>query len=158
LLVAAVLFLIVFSPFVSMVFEGVFLDYDLYTVRLGSTLAHPGDARDVADYVNARTSADDVVLCSPTIAWLFRANAADFQMALAATGAATQHFPADIPATRFRFDPRLENATYVVVDPLWRGWASAQMPEVARLVREIETGWVLERSFGAFDVYRQSPD
>jgi 4-amino-4-deoxy-L-arabinose transferase-like glycosyltransferase len=153
-LVAIILFFVVFSPFVSMVYEGVFLNYNLFTVRLGATLADPGAAREVAGYVNARTSADDVVLCSPTIAWLFDADAADFQMAVAATGRATQHFPADIPASRFRFDPRLENATYVIVDPLWRGWASAQMPDVATMVEEVEADWVLETTIGHFEVYR----
>ena len=154
LLVAVILFFVIFSPFVSMVYEGAFLGYSLFTVRLGATLADPGAAREVADYVNARTSAGDVVLCSPTIAWLFDANAADFQMAIAATGRATQHFPAGIPASRFRFDPRLENATYAVIDPLWRGWASAQMPDVATMVRKVEADWVLEANIGHFEVYR----
>jgi hypothetical protein len=74
-------------------------------------------------------------------------------MAIAATGRATQHFPAGIPASRFRFDPRLENATYAVVDPLWRGWASAQMPDVAVMVEEIGAEWVLEATIGRFEVY-----
>ena len=154
LFVAVILFFVVFSPFVSMVYEGMFLNYSLFTVRLGGTLADPGAATEVAGYVNAHTSADDVVLCSPTIAWLFDANAADFQMAVAATGRATQHFPADIPASRFRFDPKLENATYVIVDPLWRGWASAQMPDVAVMVKEVEADWALETTIGYFEVYR----
>ena len=72
----------------------------------------------------------------------------------ATTGQATQHFPADIPFDRFRFDPRLENAAYVVLDPLWRGWASSVMPQVADMVREVEEEWVLEERFGAFEVYR----
>jgi len=137
-----------------MIAEGVWLDYGLYLARFGGTLADPTTARRVAAYVNARTSSDDVVLCSPTIAWLFHAQAADFQMAIAATGGATQHFPPGIPPSRFRFDPRLENAAYVIVDPLWRGWASAQMPAVAGLVEEVEGNWSLETRFGEFEVYR----
>ncbi len=156
-LTAAILFFLVFSPFVSMVYEGLFLDYSLFTARLGTTLADPQTARLATSFVNARTVPGDVVLCSPTIAWLLHAQAADFQMAIAATGQATQHFPAGIPPSRFRFDPRLENATYVILDPFWRGWASAQMPEVAQIVREVEEGWVLERRFGKFEVYRYPP-
>lgn len=148
---------LILSPFVSMLYEGFFLDYSLFTVRLGTTLADPQTARLATSFVNARTSPDDVVLCSPTIAWLLHTHAADFQMAVAATGRATQHFPADIPSSRFRFDPRLENATYVILDPLWRGWASTQMPEVAEMVREVEEGWGLERRFGEFEVYRHPP-
>jgi hypothetical protein len=140
-----------------MIAEGVWLDYGLYLARLGDTLTDPVAARQVADYVNHRTAQDDVVLASPTIAWLFRSHVAGFQMAIAATGQATQHFPADIPFARFRFDPRLDNATYVVLDPLWQGWASAQMPAVLRMVREVEANWSLERTFGDFQIYR-NPD
>jgi 4-amino-4-deoxy-L-arabinose transferase-like glycosyltransferase len=149
----AILFLLLLAPPISMVAEGVWLDYGLYMTRFGNTLADPAAAVQVAAYVNARTSPDDVVLCSPTIAWLFDAQAADFQMAIAATGRATQHFPADIPVSRFRFDPRLENAAYVVLDPLWRGWGSAQMPEVAAMVEEVEAEWRLEKVVGSFEVY-----
>lgn len=149
-----ILFLLLLAPLISMIAEGVWLDYSLYLARFGNTLAEPAAAERVAAHVNARISSDDVVLSSPTIAWLFDADAADFQMAIAATGKVTRHFPADIPVSRFRFDPRLENATYVVLDPLWRGWASAQMPDVAAIVEEVETGWVLEVTVGHFEVYR----
>ena len=154
LLTSLILFLLLLAPPISMVAEGVWLDYDLYLARFGDTLADPVTAERVADYVNQRTTREDVVLASPTIAWLFHSHVADFQMAVAVTGQATQHFPAQIPLVRFRFDPHLENAAYVVVDPLWRGWASAQMPAVARMVREIETGWILETIIGSFEIYR----
>ena len=157
LLTALILFLLLLAPPISMVAESVWLDYGLYLARLGDTLFDPVAADRVADYVNRRTTKEDVVLSSPTIAWLFHAHAADFQMAVAATGQATRHFPADIPLERFRFDPRLEHATYVILDPLWRGWASAQMPQVAEMVREVEEGWVLEARLGEFDIYRRPP-
>jgi hypothetical protein len=157
LLTGLVLFLLLLAPPISMIAEGIWLDYALYLVRFGDILADPVAADQTAAYVNARTAHGDVVLCSPTIAWLLHAQAADFQMAIAATGQATQHFPAGIPPSRFRFDPRLENATYVILDPFWRGWASAQMPEVAQIVWEVEEGWVLERRFGKFEVYRCPP-
>ena len=54
-------------------------------------------------------------------------------------------------------EPRLENATYVILDPLWRGWASAQMPQVAEMVRDVEKEWVLEARLGEFDIYRRPP-
>jgi len=142
----SIVFLIIVSLFTSIVFEALFLHYGSFTDRL--------DSMDVLADPETATSPDDLVLCSPTIAWLLHAHAADFQMAVAATGRATQHFPADIPFSRFRFDPRLENATYVILDPLWRGWASARMPEVAEMVREVEEGWGMERRFGEFEVYR----
>ena len=154
----AILFVTVVSFFASATFQDLFYLRRVSVVwRLeeGGMLADPYSARQAAAYVNAHTASDDVVLSSPTIAWLFEAQAADFQMALAATGQATQHFPAGIPAERFRFDPRLENASYVVLDPLWRGWASQQMPAVAAMVQAVEREWVLEARFGAFEVYRR---
>jgi 4-amino-4-deoxy-L-arabinose transferase-like glycosyltransferase len=154
-LTALVLFLLLLTPALSMVAEGIWLNYSLYTERFGDTVADPITAGQVADYVNGRTSPDDVVLVSPTIAWLVHARAADFQMAVAATGKATVHFPANLPPSRFRFDPRLENARYVILDPLWQGWASDQMPEVAEMVQAVQKGWILEKRFGKFQVYRQ---
>ena len=150
-----ILFLLLVAPAFSMIAEGVWLNYSLYTARLGDTLADPAAAGQVAEYVNARTSPEEVVLTSPAIAWLLRAHAADFQMAVAATGKATAHFPANIPLARFRFDPRLETATYVILDPLWRGWGAAQMPEVKAMVQTVEKQWVLQGRIGAFDVYRR---
>jgi len=151
---ASTLFLIVGAPLVSMAAEGIWMDYDLYLSRFGGTLANPQAARAAAAHVNAHTGSEEVVLASPTIAWLIEAKTADFQMAVAATGEATQHFPAGIPRDRFRFDPRLEKAVYVVLDPLWRGWAAGQMDEVGAMVNEVEAAWQLERSFGEFDIYR----
>ncbi len=154
LLTACLVFAMVVAPLLSLLAEGPLLDYALFTARMGGTLADPAAARQVVDYVNSRTGPADVVLASPTIAWLFDSPAADLQMAVAATGRATQHFPADIPPSRFRFDPRLEEATYVVLDPLWRGWGAAQMAEVAQIVETVEAEWTLERTLGSFDVYR----
>lgn len=154
-LTSLILFLLLVAPAFSMIAEGVWLNYGLYAARLGDTLADPVAAGQVAEYVNERTSSDKVVLASPSIAWLFRAHAADFQMAVAATGKATAHFPANVPPARFRFDPRLENATYVILDPLWRGWGAAQMPEVKAMVQTVEKQWVLQARIGVFDVYRR---
>jgi 4-amino-4-deoxy-L-arabinose transferase-like glycosyltransferase len=153
-LTSGVLFLLLAAPLVTMAAEGVWMGHALYLSRFGSTLADPSTARKAAAYVNAYTDRKDVVLTSPTIAWLVDARAADFQMAVAATGRATQHFPAGIPEQRFRFDPRLEDAAYVILDPVWRGWAAGQMSEVARMVEEVEGAWSLEVAFGDFYVYR----
>jgi hypothetical protein len=154
LLTAGLLFALILTPFLSMTAEGFLLDYQLFTTRMGGTLTVPQDAREATSYVNSRTTPDDVVLASPTIAWLLDAHAADFQMAVAATGQATQHFPAGIPSSRFRFDPRLENASYVILDSLWRGWGAAQMDNVARMVETIESEWTLEIAVGDLAIYR----
>lgn len=151
--VGVVVFVIALSPLVAMLADGLFLDYKLSTTHLAGTLADPTEAESVANFVNANASADDVVLASPSILWLFRAQVADFQQAVAITGHRTQHYPASIPRDRFLFDCSLENADFVVLDPLWRGWASQMMPEVAQMVIEVET-WPLALKAGDFEVYR----
>jgi hypothetical protein len=153
---AGVVFLVCVSLLVAIFHEALVLNYFPFIGRLASmgVLADPKTARLATSFVNDRTSEDDVVLTSPTIAWLIDAHAADHQMAIAATGRSTQHFPEGIPRDRFRFDPRLGNATYVILDPFWRGWASDNMPEVERMVQEVEEEWVLEERFGDFEVFR----
>ncbi len=119
-------------------------------------LINAADAREAAEYVNRRTSAGDVVIGSPPVAWLFDAQAADFQMAVAATGEGTVHFPPDVPAARFAFDPRYTGARFVVVDNLWRNWGAVHIPGVLRMLREVES-WPRVFEAGAIEVYR-NPD
>jgi 4-amino-4-deoxy-L-arabinose transferase-like glycosyltransferase len=152
-MVGMAVFVMALSPLIAMLAEGLFLDYKLSTAHLAGTLADPTEAKSVANFVNANTSADDVVLASPSILWLFHAQVADFQQAVAITGRRTQHYPAGIPRDRFLFDCSLENANFVVLDPLWRGWASQMMLEVAQMVTEVET-WPLALKAGDFEVYR----
>jgi 4-amino-4-deoxy-L-arabinose transferase-like glycosyltransferase len=117
-------------------------------------MGDPSDAGQVTAWVNARTEPTDVVLASPTIAWLLDAHAADFQMALAAEGQATEHFPSYVPAGRWRFDPRLANADYVIVDSMWREWATGEMPAVEEMVQQIDAKWPKVQTVGDYDVYR----
>ena len=148
-------FTFVISPLLISFYQALILD-SLPVTRLESAgmFASPETATQATSYVNDHTSANDVVLASPTIAWLIEAHAADFQMAILATGQDSYHMPGDIPASRFRFDPSLASASYVILDPLWRGWASDSMPEVAAMVDTIDQEWMMERRFGEFEVYR----
>ncbi len=147
------LFLIVVSPLL--------LSTAVYFVDIGgrrstpvdAVLVEAHDARQVLEYLNTRLQPDDLVIASPAIAWGVEARTADFQQTLAAQGIATQHFPADIPANRFAYDPRYQSARYVVVDRIWRNWAALNMPEVAAMLAEAET-WPLEFSAGEVQVYR----
>src|SRR5262249_13865506 len=87
-------------------------------------LIRADDAIRVAQFVNTHANSDDLVIASSAMAWQLQTRTADFQMASVATGQATPHFPDDLPASRFVYDPRLENARYVVIDDLWRNWAA----------------------------------
>ncbi len=147
------LLLVVAAPFLTSVILTVDRVRGNFGTVIDAFLIDPEDAQRVAEFVNEQTYAGDVVIASPAVAWLFQANAADFQMAVAATGRATAHLPADIPADRFAFDPRITQARFVVVDNLWRNWGAVHMPEVDTLMRQVET-WPLVFAAGELAVYR----
>jgi hypothetical protein len=104
-------------------------------------LLNPAEARAAAAYVNAQVGPTDLVIASPGLAWLVcgrgtgvSCRVADYQMAVAATGQATPHLPANLPPDRWAFDPRFAQARYIVVDNLWRNWAAVHMPQVDALL------------------------
>lgn len=117
------------------------------------SVTNPADARQVAEWVNARTQREDVVLASPTIAWLLDANAADFQQALAFEGIATANYATGLPRARFLYDVSFENARFVIVDRLWRGWAVEIMPELRNSLKLVQS-WRRVYSQGEFEVYQ----
>lgn len=123
-----------------------------YQTPIDAVLVDTSQARRAADFLNARLLPEDLVLASPATAWLFQAHAADFQIALAARGLPTRHFPRDIPPERFAFDPRLEQARYVMVDRIWRNWGAPNMPGVADMLAQAES-WPLVYSAGEVQVY-----
>lgn len=112
------------------------------------------EARAAAAYVNARLAPGELALASPAVAWLIEGQAADFQMAAAATGRATPHLPADVPADRWAFDPRFGRARFVVVDALWRNWAAVHVPGAGEMVEEV-AGWPLRLEVGRVRVYER---
>ncbi len=147
-----VFFLIIITPVLISAFLSVFQVQNGLSSGIDNLLVNAIDAGKVADYVNQHSEADDVVLTSPAISWLFDSQIADFQMAIAAEGKATKHFPADIPLERFAFDPRYTQARYVVIDPVWRNWAAANMPEVEAMIADVKK-WTLVFQSGEIDVY-----
>lgn len=118
-------------------------------------LLQPEQVLAAADYVNNHTSPTDLVIASPTVAWLLDSRVADFQMMVAVSGRATPHLPADIPPNRLAFTPALGQASYVILDPLWFNWAVVHVPGLAEMVREIEQ-WPMVFAAGDIAVY-QSP-
>lgn len=126
-----------------------------YPTAIDSFLLDPEAARQVAEFVNARTQPGDTVIASPGIGWLFDADTADFQMADAFEGYETPHLPANIPPSRFAFDPRYQQARFVVVDSLWRNWGAVNIPAVAAMLADIET-WPLAFDAGGIQVYENT--
>lgn len=113
----------------------------------------PDDARAVTALVNSMTDQNSVVLASPTITWLIKARVGDFQQALAYEGSMTENYGPVLPRERFLYDVSFENAEFVIVDRIWRGWAAERMPSLKNYLRIIES-WPRVKSQGEFDVYQ----
>lgn len=112
-----------------------------------------GDADEIIARVNAVVRPDDIVLASPQIGWALEGRVADFQQSVAFSGQETVHFPGGLPKSRFAFNPALSNADFVVIDDLWRGWASEAMPAVREMVAEVDQ-WPVVTTVGEFSVHR----
>jgi len=125
---------------------------DRFSTHIDPFLIDPHHARKVRRFVNEQSNAGDVVIASPSLAWLLQANTADVQMAIAAAGQGTPDLPGDIPADRFAFDPRPTQARFVIVDNLWRNWAAPSVPGALELLRQVET-WPLAFQAGEIEVY-----
>ncbi len=128
-----------------------------FHIPIDSFLIKPEDARQAAQYVNAHAQPGDVVIASPGVAWLIEGDVADFQMAMAAAGQVTPHLPADLPPERFAFDPRFEEARFVMVDPLWDTWAIIHIPGLSDELLTIRNRGTAFQS-GSIEVYEEPND
>jgi 4-amino-4-deoxy-L-arabinose transferase-like glycosyltransferase len=131
--------------------------HDRLHTTIDGFLLEPGAAQDAAEFVNQRVTADDLIIASPTLAWMVQSQAADMQMPLAYRGQGTPHLPANVPPERWAFDPGIERARYVIVDNLWRNWAVPNVPGVSALLREIEAWPVVHRT-GEIVIYENPED
>jgi len=146
------LFVIILSP---VVMTGVLGFYQADTgikTDIDPVMIDARDAEAVIDFVNERVNANELIIASPAIAWAINANVADFQMALAYEGNETIHLPGDIPRDRFSFPVDINDATYVVIDPIWRNWAVSNIDGVQRMVDKIED-WPLVLGVEEIEVY-----
>ncbi len=130
---------------------------DGFHTDIDGFLLDPIAARDAAEFVNQRATSDDLIIASPTLAWMLHANVADMQMPIAYRGQATPHLPGNIPAERWAFDPSVEQARFVIVDNLWRNWAVPNVPGVADMLHEIEAWPIVFRS-GEIVIYQNPED
>ena len=146
-------FLVLVAPFLVSTFLTFLQVRDSFRTPIDWVLVEPKAASHVARVVNQISDPDDMVIASPALAWSFDTQTTDFQLALAAQGVKTEHFPANIPRERFIIDPSLEHARYVVIDRIWRNWAALAMPDVAKMITQVE-GWPLVMKDGEFEVYR----
>lgn len=140
------------TPFLATTLKLIRQTHDGFTTAIDPFLIEPQFARYAARYINEQVVAGDVVIASPGIAWMLRANTADFQMALAFNGQATPHLPANIPPERFAFKPDYRQARFVVVDNLWHTWAVFNVGGVAGMLETVER-WPVAFQSGNITVY-----
>ena len=147
-----ILFAVVATPFLTSAIWTANQVRDKYSTEIDLFLINPGDARRVAEFVNSQIMPNDVIIASPGVAWLFQAHTADFQMSVAANGQETPHLPANLPASRFAFNPDYRQAHFVVVDNLWRNWAVWNIVGVPDMLRQMQS-WSLVFKSGEIEVY-----
>ena len=153
LLIAApivVVLLISTSGLVRQVREG-------FHTSIDGFLLDPSTAREAAEFVNQHVTAHDLIVASPTLAWMLQAQVVDMQMPIAYQGRATPHLPGNIPAERWAIDPSVKRARYVIVDNLWRNWAMPNVPGVAEMLRAVET-WPRVHQVGEIAIYQNPED
>jgi hypothetical protein len=154
--VSLLLIFIVLTPLLGILGE------DFFSVRWILLNQPDGVTRSVEDagaliaFLNQRIAHDDVVLASPQIGWALDARVADFQQSVAYAGENTIHFPDNVPRSRFLYDISLDNADYVVIDDLWRGWAAGNIKRVKEMIETVQA-WPSIYESGEFEVYR-NPD
>jgi hypothetical protein len=130
---------------------------DGFHTAIDGFLLDPKSAYAAAEFVNQRVTSDNLVIASPTVAWMLRAQVADMQMPIAYRGQATPHLPGNIPVERWAFDPSAERTRYVIVDNLWRNWAVPNVPGLVEMLREIEA-WPLVLRSGEIAIYQNPED
>jgi hypothetical protein len=148
----AVVLALAATPFLTTTATLVQQTHDGFTTAIDPFLIKPKFARYIANFVNRQTAADDLVIASPGLAWMFQARTADFQMALAFTGQATPHLPANLPPERFAFSPDYTQARFVVVDNLWHTWAVFNVSGVDRMLETLKS-WRIAFQSGDITVY-----
>lgn len=147
-----IFYLVIGAVITTIVFNFTYLK-DGFPTLVDEYLLNPDDARQVIDYVNQTTQPDDVVIASPGLAWALDANAADFQMALAYTGVASEHIPGNLPPDRWEFDASYTNARFVVIDNYWTTWGIVVMDDIQTLAEDVISNWTLVFAAGAIQVY-----
>lgn len=128
-----------------------------FTLPIDPFLTNAEDARNTAAFLTPHLSANDLVIASPTIAWMLPGQTADFQLIVARSHQATPHLPANIPANRYAFDPDYTRARYIIIDNLWRSWGLPNVPTLAAITQDIETNWTAVYQSGSITVYTPPP-
>jgi len=147
---------VVFSPVMWMILSSFAMtvystDY-LFTGNDDLHLINPIEAEAARTFINTRVNAGDLVLGSPPLIWgLSTMNRADFLAALAYTGQKPNNY-IDVDKTRYVQNISLDNARFVILDPLAEEFAPKVLPGMQAWLDEIHT-WPVVFESGDIRVY-----
>jgi len=102
----------------------------------------------LADYAKS----EDVIISSPTFAWMVDANVTDYQLSSLSQQINGVFFPADLYPDRLAFEVDYVQADYAIIDTLWRDWGTVHMPTVANMLTAIQQ-WELILQTDTIQVY-----
>jgi hypothetical protein len=77
----------------------------------------------------------------------------DFQQAAAYERQGSVDYPTNVPRDRFAYPAAMEDASFVVIDPLWRSWGAVYLPHTAAALQTVEA-WPQAFVSGEIAVYR----
>lgn len=86
-----------------------------------------GEVEAAADWLNTRTTPDDLVIANANLAWLLHAKTADLLQATLWKGAPTVYFSQGLPRERFRYPVELSGAKYIAFGDIDMRWTLNQL-------------------------------
>ncbi len=104
------------------------------------TAAYPEKAEDVARWVHARTSPEDLVISSPVTAWLLHARVADYAQAANWEGRIVWPFNSPTPRERFRYPADISRARFAIVSDFDVFW-TFKLANITPTVTPITEHW-----------------
>jgi len=96
------------------------------------------EVESAADWINSRTTPDDLVICHQNIAWLLHARTADYLQAATWQGLSTWPFKRPLRKDQFRFEPKLDAAKFAVIADIDQRWTINQ-PSILNLIQIFES-------------------
>lgn len=154
---AALAFLIIWMPLAASLNRTASETTEGFSTSIDAFLTNAEAATDIAEFINANTSSNDLVIGSVPYLWMLDTRVSDYQISAAWDGLETPHLPLDIPRERFAFDPSFDQAKYVIVDNLWRFWGNVHVEGLTDLYAKLGPEWPLVYQSQDVQVY-QNPD
>ena len=151
---AALSIMIIWTPVAAITYRTWHETDSGFTTDIDDFLIDPTAGNNIADYINANSNEDDIVIGSVPFLWDLNTRVTDYQPQAAWAGLETVHIPADLPRERYAFDPSFDQAKFIIVDNLWRFWGEVHVDGVLEMSWELINTWELVYETGDLQIYR----